>query len=93
MRQSLNIMSQSLKFLKYFNDCDNYNFCLNDNKIIAPNRALMKNFMESLINHFKLYSEGVCINQEEIYSVVEAPKGEFGIYLVSITQIYLIDVE
>jgi NADH:ubiquinone oxidoreductase subunit D len=53
----------------------------------------MKNFMESLINHFKIYSEGVSINKEEVYSVVEAPKGEFGIFLMSIILIYLIDVE
>jgi NADH:ubiquinone oxidoreductase subunit D len=39
--------------------------------------------MESLIAHFKLYSEGVIVNREEIYRVVEAPKGEFGIYIAS----------
>jgi len=83
MRQSLNIMTQSIKLLKYFNDIDSYYYCIEDNKLIAPNRGLMKNFMESLINHFKIYSEGITINKEEIYSVVEAPKGEFGIYIKS----------
>jgi NADH:ubiquinone oxidoreductase subunit D len=39
--------------------------------------------MESLIHHFKLYSEGIVISSEETYAVVEAPKGEFGVYLVS----------
>lgn len=83
MRQSLNIMTQAIKFLKYFNDIDSYNYCINNNKLTPPNRGLMKNFMESLINHFKLYTEGISINQEEVYNVVEAPKGEFGIYLLS----------
>jgi NADH-quinone oxidoreductase subunit D len=74
MRQSLNIMTQAIKFLKYFNDIDSYNYCINNNKLTPPNRGLMKNFMESLINHFKLYTEGISINQEEVYNVVEAPK-------------------
>ncbi len=43
----------------------------------------MKFFMESLISHFKIYSEGVSIPREEVYSIVEAPKGEFGIFMVS----------
>ena len=43
----------------------------------------MKTDMESLIHHFKLYSEGFNIKQEETYTIVEAPKGEFGVYLVS----------
>jgi NADH dehydrogenase (ubiquinone) Fe-S protein 2 len=60
----------------------NFHF-INDNKLTPPSRALMKFSMESLIHHFKLYSEGFIIKHEETYSVVEAPKGEFGIYLVS----------
>jgi len=83
MRESLNIMTQALNHLKYFNDIDFNSYCINDNKIIPPTRSLMKTFMESMILHFKLYSEGIIIPKEEIYSVVEAPKGEFGIYLVS----------
>jgi len=83
MRESLNIMSQCLDFLKYFNDIDLLSFNVNDNKIIPPSRGFMKYFMESLILHFKLYSEGVVVPREEVYSIVEAPKGEFGVYLVS----------
>ncbi len=83
MRESLNIMTQSLRYLKYFNDIDSNSYCIQDNKIVPPARALMKNFMESMILHFKIYSEGVTIPKEEVYSVVEAPKGEFGIYMVS----------
>lgn len=49
--------------------------------------------MESLIHHFKLYTEGIIISKEEVSCIVEAPKGEFGIYLVSIILICLIDVE
>lgn len=56
---------------------------INDNKISPPSRGFMKYSMESLIHHFKLYSEGYSIPSEEIYNVVEAPKGEFGIFLMS----------
>jgi NADH dehydrogenase (ubiquinone) Fe-S protein 2 len=83
MRQSLSIMSQALNFLKYFNDIDSSYFLIEDNKIIPPSRGLMKFFMESMILHFKIYSEGYSVPKEEVYSVVEAPKGEFGIYMVS----------
>jgi NADH:ubiquinone oxidoreductase subunit D len=83
MRESLNIMSQALNFLKYFNDTDSFYFNVQDNKIVPPARGLMKYFMESMILHFKLYSEGYTIPKEEVYSAVEAPKGEFGIYMVS----------
>jgi len=83
MRQSLNIMSQALNFLKYFNDTDSFYFCVQDNKIVPPARGLMKFFMESMILHFKIYSEGYSIPKEEVYSVVESPKGEFGIFMVS----------
>jgi NADH:ubiquinone oxidoreductase subunit D len=76
-------MSQALNFLKYFNDIDSSYFLIEDNKIIPPSRGLMKFFMESMILHFKIYSEGYSVPKEEVYSVVEAPKGEFGIYMVS----------
>jgi NADH:ubiquinone oxidoreductase subunit D len=52
-------------------------------KITPPTRSQTKNLMESLIHHFKLYSEGLIINKNENYIAVEAPKGEFGIYLVA----------
>lgn len=83
MRESLNIMSQALNFLKYFEDVDQLTFNCDNNKIVPPSRGFMKFFMESLILHFKLYSEGVIVQKEEAYSIVEAPKGEFGVYLVS----------
>ena len=54
-----------------------------NNKIIPPKRADMKRSMEALIHHFKLYTEGVHVPPGEVYAAVEAPKGEFGVYLVS----------
>jgi NADH dehydrogenase (ubiquinone) Fe-S protein 2 len=77
MRQSLNIILQCLNnmplgFIK-----------TDDRKISPPSRALMKHSMESLIHHFKLYSEGYNIPKGESYAVVEAPKGEFGVFVMS----------
>jgi NADH-quinone oxidoreductase subunit D len=54
-----------------------------DVKIAPPRRALMKHSMEALINHFKLYTEGYRVPEGETYTAVEAPKGEFGVYLIS----------
>jgi NADH-quinone oxidoreductase subunit D len=54
-----------------------------DNKITPPRRAEMKRSMEALIHHFKLYTEGFRTPEGEVYAQVEAPKGEFGVYLVS----------
>ena len=54
-----------------------------DPKITPPKRAEMKNSMEALIHHFKLYTEGYHVPEGEAYAAVEAPKGEFGVYLVS----------
>ncbi|EJF88710.1 NADH-quinone oxidoreductase subunit D [Bartonella tamiae] len=54
-----------------------------DHKITPPKRSEMKNSMESLIHHFKLYTEGFHTPEGEVYAAVEAPKGEFGVYLVS----------
>ncbi|MFP6777301.1 MAG: NADH-quinone oxidoreductase subunit D, partial [Alphaproteobacteria bacterium] len=54
-----------------------------DNKISPPARSEMKNSMEALIHHFKLYTEGYHVPAGEAYAAVEAPKGEFGVYLVS----------
>jgi len=61
MRESLNIMSQALNFLKYFEDIDDLSYNVDNNKIVPPARGFMKFFMESLILHFKLYSEGVVV--------------------------------
>ena len=54
-----------------------------DRKITPPSRSQMKQSMESLIHHFKLYTEGFSVPAGETYSAVEAPKGEFGVFLVS----------
>lgn len=77
MRQSLGIVNQCLnKLPSSFIKSD-------DRKIVAPSRGMMKHSMESLIHHFKLYSEGFKIEDGESYQVVEAPKGEFGVYVKS----------
>jgi NADH-quinone oxidoreductase subunit D len=54
-----------------------------DGKIVPPKRGEMKRSMEALIHHFKLYTEGYKVPEGEVYAAVEAPKGEFGVYLVS----------
>merc|ERR1719487_1158326 len=56
---------------------------VDDHKIVPPPRASMKESMESLIHHFKLFSEGYSVPPGETYSAIEAPKGEMGVYLVS----------
>jgi len=88
MRQSVKIILQVLKKLSYtdvlYIDSNMYSFYKVQNaKVIAPSRGFLKYSMESLIHHFKLYSEGVSIPLNEIYLPVESPKGEFGIHLVS----------
>tara|TARA_B100000989_G_scaffold293836_1_gene271818 strand:+ start:1627 stop:2802 length:1176 start_codon:yes stop_codon:yes gene_type:complete len=54
-----------------------------DNKITPPSKKEIKESMEALIHHFKLFSEGYRVKKDEIYTAVEAPKGEFGVYLIS----------
>ena len=54
-----------------------------DGKVVPPKRGQMKRSMEALIHHFKLYTEGYRVPEGEVYAAVEAPKGEFGVYLVS----------
>jgi NADH:ubiquinone oxidoreductase subunit D len=83
MRESLFIINQCLNFLNILFVLDDATYIVDDNKIIPPTRSFMKYGMESLIHHFKFYSEGIFIKREEIYSIVEAPKGEFGVFLVS----------
>ena len=56
---------------------------LDNNKLTVPRRETMKRDMESLIHHFKLFTEGYCVPEGEVYAAVEAPKGEFGVYLIS----------
>ncbi|KAG0025988.1 NADH dehydrogenase Fe-S protein subunit 2 ndufs2 [Podila clonocystis] len=77
MRQSLRIIHQCI------NDMPPGPVRVDDLKISPPRRAHMKENMEALIHHFKLYSEGYSVPPGETYTVVEAPKGEFGVHLVS----------
>jgi NADH dehydrogenase (ubiquinone) Fe-S protein 2 len=77
MRESLNIIYQCLQkipvgFVK-----------VDDRKLVPPTRAQMKMNMESLIHHFKLFTEGFIVPQGDVFTSVEAPKGEFAVYLVS----------
>jgi NADH-quinone oxidoreductase subunit D len=81
MRQSVRIMKQCIEKL---NGPDGKGpVSAADNKIVPPKRAEMKRSMEALIHHFKLYTEGYKVPAGEVYCGVEAPKGEFGVYLVS----------
>jgi NADH:ubiquinone oxidoreductase subunit D len=82
MRESNIIIQQALNLLKIC-DLAYEPYVIDDNKLVPPSRFLMKRSMESLIHHFKLYSEGFVVDREEAYSIVEAPKGEFGVFLVS----------
>src|SRR5438874_5693828 len=81
MRQSVSIMKQCLEKLRSPDGAGPV--AVLDNKIAPPRRAEMKRSMEALIHHFKLYTEGVRVPAGEVYAAVEAPKGEFGVYLVS----------
>jgi NADH:ubiquinone oxidoreductase subunit D len=83
MRESLTIIRQCLDFLIVLLQLGDNSYFLPDYKITIPSREFMKYDMESLIHHFKLASEGLAIAKEDVYTVVEAPKGEFGVYLVS----------
>ncbi len=81
MRQSVRIMRQCIREL---NKPDGQGpVSVNDNKVVPPKRQEMKLSMEALIHHFKLYTEGFKVPAGEVYAAVEAPKGEFGVYLVS----------
>jgi NADH-quinone oxidoreductase subunit D len=79
MRQSTRIMLQCLDRL----DKEKGPVTAKDNKIVPPKRGEMKRSMEALIHHFKLYTEGYHVPAGEVYAAVEAPKGEFGVYLVA----------
>jgi len=83
MRESLNIIEQCLNILNILNNQKDFNYNIIDFKIVPSTRGSLKYSMESLIHHFKLYTEGIILQKEEISCIVEAPKGEFGIYLVS----------
>jgi NADH dehydrogenase (ubiquinone) Fe-S protein 2 len=83
MRESCYIILQACNILHILNTINDYSFIIDDFKIVPPSRSLMKYNMEALIHHFKLYSEGFQIPENYTYSVIEAPKGEFGILLAS----------
>jgi NADH:ubiquinone oxidoreductase subunit D len=83
MRESSFIILQALDMLKVLNETKDNNYIVEDFKVAPPSRALMKFNMEALIHHFKFYSEGFSILKEMAYSMVEAPKGEFSILLLS----------
>ncbi|MEW8407817.1 MAG: NADH-quinone oxidoreductase subunit D [Candidatus Thiodiazotropha sp.] len=79
MRQSNRIIKQCIDWLR----ANPGPVMLDDNKIVAPTRNEMKEDMEGLIHHFKLFTEGYCPPVGEAYAAVEAPKGEFGCYIIS----------
>jgi NADH-quinone oxidoreductase subunit D len=81
MRQSARIMRQCVDLLLGKEKTGPVSSI--DGKVVPPKRAAMKRSMESLIHHFKLYTEGYRVPAGEVYAAVEAPKGEFGVYLVS----------
>ena len=81
MRQSIRIMQQCITLLNAPAGKGPVNSV--DGKVVPPRRSEMKQSMEALIHHFKLYTEGFKVPAGEVYAAVEAPKGEFGVYLVS----------
>ncbi|AHA27913.1 NADH-ubiquinone oxidoreductase chain D [Candidatus Liberibacter americanus str. Sao Paulo] len=81
MRESVKIIRQCVDLLLGKNKLGPVSS--SDTKIVPPKRSDMKRSMESLIHHFKLYTEGYHVPVGEVYASVEAPKGEFGVYLIS----------
>lgn len=79
MRQSNRIIRQCIDWLR----ANPGPVQLENSKIVPPRRDVMKNDMEALIHHFKLFTEGYCVPEGEVYAAVEHPKGEFGIFMVS----------
>jgi len=79
LHQSLKIIDQALDKLEALDGP----VSADDNKVTPPKRGEMKRSMEALIHHFKLYTEGYHVPEGETYTAVEAPKGEFGVYLVA----------
>lgn len=79
MRQSTRIIKQCINWLRE----NPGSIKIDDHKVSPPKRTEMKHDMEAMIHHFKLFSEGYIVPAGEVYSAVEAPKGEFGIYLIS----------
>lgn len=79
LRQSNRIIQQCVEWLRK----NPGPVMANNHKVTPPSRTAMKTDMESLIHHFKLFSEGYCVPPGEVYAAIEHPKGEFGVYLVS----------
>jgi len=79
MRQANRIIKQCVDWLR----ANSGPVMLDDHKVSPPKRTEMKDDMESLIHHFKLFTEGFCMPEGEAYAAVEHPKGEFGVYLIS----------
>ena len=79
MRQSVRIIKQCIDWLR----ANPGPVILEDHKLAPPHREEMKGDMESLIHHFKLFTEGYCVPEGEVYAAIEHPKGEFGIYMIS----------
>lgn len=79
MRQSNRIIRQCVDWLQK----NKGPVIIDDYKVVAPDRTLMKENMEALIHHFKLFTEGFSAPEGQVYAAVEHPKGEFGIYIVS----------
>lgn len=79
MRQSNSIIRQCIQWLRK----NPGPVMVADSKIVPPSREAMKDDMESLIHHFKLFTEGYCVPKGEVYAAIEAPKGEFGVYMIS----------
>ncbi|MDT8403067.1 NADH-quinone oxidoreductase subunit D [Sulfuriflexus sp.] len=79
MRQSNRIIKQCVDWLRK----NPGPVMMDDHKVTPPARADMKGDMESLIHHFKLFTEGYCVPAGEAYAAIEHPKGEFGVYLIS----------
>jgi NADH-quinone oxidoreductase subunit D len=79
LRQSNELIKQCVKWLRK----NPGPVILDDHKFVPPSRVDMKGDMESLIHHFKLFTEGYCVPEGEAYAAIEHPKGEFGVYLVS----------
>lgn len=84
MRESSMIMNEVIRRLAVTFKEPGLNLVkVRDYKICPPSRGYMKQSMEALIHHFKLFTEGIVVPENQIYCAVEAPKGEFGVYLVS----------
>jgi NADH-quinone oxidoreductase subunit D len=81
MRQATHIMKQCIRLLNAPEGKGPVSSM--DGKVVPPSRGEMKQSMEALIHHFKLYTEGYKVPAGEVYAAVEAPKGEFGVYLIA----------